>query len=164
MAYQFLHHMLHRFGGHAEVVTELGSEFKGEFTELLVDHFIDQHTISAKHRYPQANGLAERCVQTLKSSLTKMIEGGEARKNWDQLVAYVALGTLGYRVSPQKSTGISPYQMLYAQLPQFQVAIRDKSWGPIDLNNEEKALKSLRERARMVAEHMVEAGQGLRVA
>ena len=58
--------------------------------ELLVDHFVDQRTISAKH--PQANGLAERCVQSLKSALTKMIEGGTARENWEHLVAYVALG------------------------------------------------------------------------
>jgi hypothetical protein len=41
VAYQFLHHVLDRFGGCAEVVTDLGSEFKGEFAELLVDHFID---------------------------------------------------------------------------------------------------------------------------
>jgi hypothetical protein len=32
------------------------------------------------------------------------------------------------------------------------------------MDSEEKALRSLRERAKMVAEHMVEAGQGLRVA
>ena len=56
-----LSQVLGRFGAPAEVVTDLGKEFMGEFEELLQTCFIDHRTTSPNH--PAANGLAERAVQ-----------------------------------------------------------------------------------------------------
>jgi len=47
----------------AEVVTDVGPEFAGEFAELLWQYCIDHRTTSPNHR--QANGLAKRAVQTV---------------------------------------------------------------------------------------------------
>ena len=60
VANAFRTHILGRFGACAEVVTDQGSEFKGEFHELMAESLIDHRTTSANHA--QANGLAERVV------------------------------------------------------------------------------------------------------
>ncbi len=60
--------MLAHFGACAEVITDQGTEFAAAFHELLSDALID---------HPQANGLAERCVQTLKQCLKKHVHLGQ---------------------------------------------------------------------------------------
>ena len=54
------------------VVTYQGNEFLGAYAELLAKAFIEHRYTSAYH--PQANGLAERCVQTVKRCLKKLTE------------------------------------------------------------------------------------------
>ena len=56
--------VLTRFGAPAEVVTDQGREFEGEFDELLIALFIDH--IWASRNHPQTDGLAERIVQVVK--------------------------------------------------------------------------------------------------
>eukprot|EP00983_Pelagomonas_calceolata_P026151 821938-Pelagomonas_calceolata.AAC.1 len=63
----FLERVLCRFGNCAEVVTDGGTEFAGEFSELLHKNLIDHRTTAPSH--PQADGLAERAVQTVKRAL-----------------------------------------------------------------------------------------------
>jgi hypothetical protein len=60
VAFAFAHNVLARFGSCAEVVTDNGAEFQGDFHELLVSNLIDHRFTSALH--PQAKGLAERAV------------------------------------------------------------------------------------------------------
>lgn len=48
------------FGASAEVLTDQGEEFKGEFAELLESLVIDHQITSRNH--PQSDGLAERMV------------------------------------------------------------------------------------------------------
>jgi hypothetical protein len=63
----FLQHVLSRFGAYAECLTDQGSEFRGEFQDLLDHAFIDHRWTLRDH--PQADGLAERMVQTCKKGL-----------------------------------------------------------------------------------------------
>jgi hypothetical protein len=89
-AFHFLHNVIARFGACAEVVTEQGTEFDGKFAALLSDAQIDHRRASANHS--QSNGLAERCVQTLKICLKKVLDGNAARiPLWDVQVAWIAL-------------------------------------------------------------------------
>ena len=53
-----------RYGAPAEVLTDQRTEFRGEFQEMLDEALIDHHRTSRDR--PQADGLAERMVQTLK--------------------------------------------------------------------------------------------------
>ena len=56
-----------RYGAPGEVVTDRGGEFQAEFDVLLTKHEIAHRLASREH--PQADGLAERMVQTMKRSL-----------------------------------------------------------------------------------------------
>ena len=47
-----------------------------QYTSAEFKDFMKQWQIEHRH-YPQSNGMAERCVQTIKASLIKTIEEGE---------------------------------------------------------------------------------------
>jgi transposase-like protein len=71
-AYAFKYAVLAYHGACAEVCTDGGREWLGEFDALMTDCFIDHRVTSPYH--PQANGGAERCVQTAKRALRKYCE------------------------------------------------------------------------------------------
>ena len=118
--------VLSRYGAPGEVLTDRGGEFMGEFDALLAKHEITHRLASRDH--PQADGLAERMVQTMKMSLRKCLcDGGGL--NWDELLPYVAMG---YRMSRQKSSGYSPYFLLFGRDPIFQ----SRNQPMLELNEE----------------------------
>ncbi|OAE19927.1 hypothetical protein AXG93_1520s1000 [Marchantia polymorpha subsp. ruderalis] len=69
VAYAFLDRVLSHYGAPAEVLTDQGTEFQGEFQVLCDKALIDHRTTSRDH--PEADGLAERVVQTVKRALRK---------------------------------------------------------------------------------------------
>ncbi|CAI5483011.1 unnamed protein product [Closterium sp. Yama58-4] len=80
--------VLTRFGACGEVLTDQGTEFQGEFKELLAENGIHHRTTSRYH--PQSDGLTERLVQTVKKGLRVY---GEANKgDWDKKLAWVMAG------------------------------------------------------------------------
>ena len=155
----FLSAVLARYGACAEVVTDQGSEFQGEFHALLQQAFIDHRTTSANH--PQADGLAERAVQTIKRALTKCVADKLVLDDWDVELQWVALG---YRTSKQASTGLSPYQMLYGTEPVIPPAVREHFEGSLDLVDQEEAARYVLQRAALLKQHCAIAMQNLRVA
>lgn len=64
----------------------------------------------------QTNGLTERFNQTLSRSLSKLVN--EEQNDWD-----VHLETIlfAYRVSTQKSTGYSPFYMMFHRHPRLPI-------------------------------------------
>jgi transposase InsO family protein len=80
-AYSFLDHVLSRFGAPAEVLTNQGREFLGEFQALYEQAMIDHCTTSRDH--PKADGLAERMVQTVKRGLWKYSLKKGHHGDWD---------------------------------------------------------------------------------
>ena len=155
----FLQHVLSKFGSCAEVVTDGGSEFKGRFETLLQECFIDHRTTSAEH--PQSNGLAERCVQTIKKCLAAMIDERRTREDWDLELHWVALG---YRASPQMSTGCSPFELLYARKPVIPPAVCQRLSEPVDFDDPSAAATSLQHRAALVRQAGVMVDSALAVA
>ena len=77
VAWSFLKQVLSRFGAPEEVLTNQGTEFLGEFQTLLANQQITHRRASRDHL--QADGLAERMVQTLKKGLRRclLMEAGE---------------------------------------------------------------------------------------
>jgi transposase InsO family protein len=120
-AYAFLSHVLGRFGSCAEVITDQGSEFLGAFHQLLEESMIDHRTTSANH--PQADGLAERCVQSVKMALSKCVLDKGSVQQWDEQLHWIALG---YRASKQAASGFSPYTLLYGSEPCIPPAVKDR--------------------------------------
>ncbi len=83
----------------AECLTDQGTEFRGEFDQLLEQCFID-HRVNSPQR-PQSDGLAERCVSTVKSALRKKMQDLKVTDEWDEELPWVMLG---YNCSAQAST------------------------------------------------------------
>jgi hypothetical protein len=144
VAHAFLTHVLARYGSPAEVLTDQGNEFQGAFQQLLEQCFIDHRTTSAYN--PQADGLAERAVQTFKQALRKMAQRRQpkARANWEEDLQYALLG---YRCSEHSRTGYSPYFMLHGVQPVIPPAARNVFTGPVDLDDREQTAAFLAERA-----------------
>ena len=106
--------VLSRYGAPGEILTDEGTEFRGEFQTLLTKHEITHRLASREH--PQSDGLAERMVQTMKRALRKCLCDGGGEE-WDELLPYIAMG---YRMSKQKSVGYSPYFLMFGRDPIFQ--------------------------------------------
>jgi len=155
----FAAEVLTRFGSCAEVLTDQGSEWKGEFAELLQSSLID-HRETSSHR-PQADGLAERMVQTLKAALQKLCGEEGTQFNWDLQVPYVGLG---YRCSPAAGTRLVPYKVLFARDPTIPPAIVQRMEQPLDFDDPVAAQADVLARAELVKQYAVMAGENLRIA
>lgn len=155
----FISCVLARFGAPAEVVTDGGREFMGEFQELLDKAFIDHRVTSPNH--PQADGLAERGVQTLKSALRKYVSKTGDEADWEQGLYYAVLG---YNVSPQASSKYAPYQLLHCTTPVFPPAIRKRLECPLDFKEPEDCAAALLARSTLLQQMHLIAGGNLRIA
>jgi hypothetical protein len=152
--------VISRFGAPAEVLHDQGSEFDGEFAELLFKCFIDPRLTSANH--PQADGLAERAVQTLKLALRKMaLSTKHGTMEWDEHLLWVILG---YRCTVQAATKFSPYKMLFGVDPYVPPAVREKFADEIDLDDREAAIESILSRSEVMRQACVAAGHNLKIA
>lgn len=94
----FIERVLCRFGSCAEVVTDGGTEFCGEFDEVLKLSMIDHRKTAPNH--PQADKLAERAVQTIKQSLRTFCEDSRTPEQWDKSLPWL---TFNYNCSTQAS-------------------------------------------------------------
>ncbi|CAI5495477.1 unnamed protein product [Closterium sp. Naga37s-1] len=109
VAEAFTDQVLTRFGACGEVLTDQGTEFKGAFDQLLNRVGITHRRTSRYH--PQADGLTERMVQTVKKGLRAHGEGH--KRDWDQELHWVVAG---YRFSKQAALrDYSPYYLLYGK-------------------------------------------------
>src|ERR1043165_1566231 len=76
--------------------------------------------------HPEACGIVERFNAMLKKLLhTVMIS--EKPREWDKMIEYLLWS---YNSIPHSTTGISPYQMVYGQLPRGPLSVlRDNMSG-----------------------------------
>ena len=155
----FMDRVICQYGCCAEVVCDNGGEFKGEFAELLSHHFIDQRCTSANH--PQANGLSERVVQTLKRSIRKYTETHLADCHWDDALPYILLG---YRCSKQKSINLSPYEILHGVAPTVPPAIMERMSEVIDFDDPECAAINVLACRQVLKDQCIIAGDNLLIA
>jgi transposase InsO family protein len=111
--------VLTRFGAPAEVLTDQGEEFQGEFAALLQKLLIDHQTTSRDHS--QSNGLAERMVQVVKEVLRKYCLTFN-KQHWCCFLSWIAMG---YRMSRQRSLGgYSAYFLLFGRWPIVGTSVR----------------------------------------
>ncbi|CAI7858069.1 unnamed protein product, partial [Closterium sp. NIES-53] len=88
VAAAFKEQVISRFGACAEVLTDQGTEFQGEFKKLLEETGITHRRTSRYH--PQSDGLTERLVQTLKRGLRAC--GEKRKRDWDEELHWIAAG------------------------------------------------------------------------
>jgi hypothetical protein len=161
VSYHTLHGVLSRYGAPAEIVTDGGGEFQKEFDDLLFKFLVDHRHTSAHH--PQANGAAERTVQTIKACLRRCVEDRGTRTDWDLYLPWVLMG---YRITPQASTKLSPYYMLFGVQPIVPPSIKERLHVdvPLIFEDPEVAAGSVLERAKVLKHCSIIAGHNLHIA
>jgi hypothetical protein len=103
----FLEDIVPRFGCPSRIVTDNSSFFKDE--PLI--KFCEQYGITLVHYtpyYPQGNGLAESSNKSLISIIKKLLE--DNKKAWDSKLKF---SLWDYRVTTNRSLGVSPFQLVY---------------------------------------------------
>jgi hypothetical protein len=123
-----------RFGACAEVLTDNGTEFPGEFEQLCQKLFLDYRWTLRYH--PQSNGLTKRLVRTIKMGITKYKTEND-RRTWDEWLPYLVMG---YRMSNQAALGpYSPYYLMHGRQPLMTGAAAKQLLGePIDFDEPEQ--------------------------
>ena len=155
----FKDNVLARYGAPAECLTDQGTEFRGEFQSLLDESLIDHRRTSREH--PQADGLAERMVQTVKQALRKYCLQHD-QSTWDDALPYIAMG---YRMSKQAAlANYSPYFLLYGREPTLGINIQQKCQQVVDLDNPDVWLQVVTDRARVFAREIPMAMNNLQIA
>lgn len=151
--------VLCRYGAPAEVLTDQGEEFQGEFDELCSQLLIDHRVTSRDH--PQSDGLAERMVQTIKDALRKFVLKSDRHK-WDIQLCWIAMG---YRMSKQQSlAGYSPYFLLFGRWPIFGTALRRVYSKVVDLDDPAVWADVMTRRAELFRRELPIAFQNLCIA
>eukprot|EP00245_Coleochaete_scutata_P000411 TRINITY_DN1051_c1_g1_i1.p1 TRINITY_DN1051_c1_g1~~TRINITY_DN1051_c1_g1_i1.p1 ORF type:complete len:1227 (+),score=252.29 TRINITY_DN1051_c1_g1_i1:430-3681(+) len=161
-AQAFVDRVLSRFGAPAEVLTDQGGEFLGEFQEMCEVAMIDHRQTSRDH--PEADGLAERVVQTVKRGLRKygLVEGRTT--NWDLQLPWLAMG---YRFSRQASlASFSPYFLLFGVHPHLPGTIRREAEQVLAdrLDDPEMWIAVVEQRADLMRRAMPMAFENLKIA
>lgn len=156
-------HVCARFGLPAEVITDNGSAFKGQFADFCARKLIHHRLISED--LPRSNGLAERAVQTLKAALRKHAAASHNALSWDTdgLTAILT----GYRCTPQSATGHSPARILFALDPVLDAEQYYSRRGQLDLTGEvsvEAVAADLLQRAALASEVGSSVAHNLRTA
>ncbi len=90
-----------RFGAPFSVLSDNGSEWQGQFAELLRRYGIK--SLRTQPHTPTTNGLAERAIQTIRTRIMRLI--GTDQAGWANALPQVLLSL---RAEPQASTGVSP--------------------------------------------------------
>ena len=98
-----------RLGVPKEVLSDNGTNFVSTMMRLFCDRTgINQIKMSPYH--PQTDGMVERFNSTFKRLLRKLTQKGTME--WDKYLPFILLA---YRGSIHKSTGFSPYELMFGR-------------------------------------------------
>lgn len=114
-----------RFGCIPQITTDNGTEFQGAVSVLAKRYGV--HIVRISPYNPVANGMIERGHRTWINSIWKLC--GSKKEKWSNWF-YSALWA--DRVTTRRSTGFSPYYLLYGRPHLFPFNIRDPTWYTID--------------------------------
>jgi transposase InsO family protein len=120
-----LEYWVYRYGSIKTVTTDNGSEFKEDFEEAVQK--IGAKLIQTTAYYPEANGMVERGHKPIKDTLVKMC-GGSGGK-WRE---YLPLVLLSDRISTKRTTGFTPYEIIFGQLPVLPVDLEMDTYLGVD--------------------------------
>jgi hypothetical protein len=114
-----------RYGAPTNVVVDGGSEFGSQFQEVLKSMGI-QIRVTTPY-YPEANGMIERGHRTIKDTLVKL-SGTEGRK-WREFLPLVLFAD---RVSTKRTTGYTPFELVFGQQAILPVDLEFETYFGID--------------------------------
>jgi len=158
----FLLHVIARYGTPAEIITDNGPAFKGEFRDFCRRRLIHQRYITED--VPRSNGLAERAVQTIKNALRKFAAQKHHALDWD--TNGLAAILTGYRMTPHAATHHSPARILFALDPVIDAEQHVARMGCVDYSDpdEDRLTAELLKRVQYVRDLSPSVAHNLRTA
>ena len=115
------------------MLSDRGTSFVNKVIDKLCEDFQLKHRLTSPYR-PQTNGMVERFNRTLGESIAKLAQDGE--KEWDQ---YVDATLFAYRTKTHKTTGYSPFYLIYGRQATLPVELKIPS-GRTENDNVEDVL------------------------
>jgi transposase InsO family protein len=120
--YKFLYEeVICRFGIPGEVIADRGELHSKKVQEAAQKDGIVLHFTTAYH--PQTNGMVERGHQELKKGLAKLV--GEDVAKWSKYLHAILWAD---RITTKRTTGRSPYQLVYGQNCVLPFDIEEETW------------------------------------
>lgn len=111
----FLRSILLRHGAPRVLLSDRGRTFSSSIVQEVLRTSNTVHkTTSAYH--PQTNGLTERFHRTLSDMISMYIQPNHT--NWDEILPFV---TFAYNTATQRTTGYSPFFLVYGRDPPFML-------------------------------------------
>ena len=123
-----------RFGYPLLIVNDGGPENHALTKELLERFNVRNVQVAAYH--PQSNGLVERGHQNIVDALAKLTAPSGKPGNWP---AHLATVSCTDRITVRKSTGMTPYRVVFGQECLLPVEIAMESWRVVDWLRVERA-------------------------
>lgn len=107
----------------------LSDRGKAFLSKVLGDVLLTCNTIhkTTSSYHPQTNGLMERFHRTLSDMMSMYINADHT--NWDTVLPFV---TLAYNTAVQRTTGYSPFFLVYGQQP---ASFLDTSFFDVPVNS-----------------------------
>ena len=105
----FLYELIFRHGCTCIQINDQGREFCNAVSHTLLNLTDTKQRVTSAY-HPQANGLVERQNRTIQVSMLKVLEGEQER--WPDALQGVLLA---FRTARHKSTGQTPFEMLYGR-------------------------------------------------
>ena len=123
-----------RFGCPLLIVNDGGPENQALTKELFERFNVRNVQVAAYH--PQSNGLVERGHQNIVDALAKLTAPSGKPGNWP---AHLAAVSWADRITVRKSTGMTPYRVVFGQECLLPVEIAMESWRVVDWLRVERA-------------------------
>ena len=132
-----------RYGAIRMVTVDGGSEFKDELSEAVKECGAKLRVVTPY--YPQGAGMIERGHRPIKDALVKMC--GENGSKWKQVLPLVLFAD---RISTKRTTGMSPYELLFGQKAVLPLDIEAATFLGIDWDEVKTTSELLQARAEQL--------------
>ena len=105
-----------------EIFIDLGTQFVSDCVKEVI-RLLSIKQLNTTPYYPMCNGLTEKFNGTLKTMLKRLCS--EQPRQWHR---YINALLFAYREVPQKSTGFSPFELLYGRAVRGPMSVLKELW------------------------------------
>jgi hypothetical protein len=141
-----------RFGAPEKLMSDCGSHFVSQAIEQTLNILGIKHIKTSPYHH-QSNGMVERLAKTIEIMLSLYVN--DHQDDWDQYLPFVAFA---YNTSIHSSTGRTPYELIYGQLPSLPSDIVEYIQEPKEIEAYHHRIINQFKKIRMeVKEHDIRA-------